>query len=295
MKNKLLLVSVIIAVAITITSFTRSTPSYNDDYVQISTVKHNGYKYNVVYMKRGESNKRIKAKYFAAKDFNGKFVPDRYKSWASGKNIICVTSGTYMDNCNAKKSKPVGLTIDNGVLVNSSIEEFDGLVIVYATGGIVATNLDNKDLVVQGGSISGKNLDVRNNSFHRNEFIKWSKQKEATVFQTHLLVYKDQLKVFPKNQTKRERRFLAVGYDDDEQLVHCIVHSPQYTTLYEGAKRVLNFLNEFKEMEVTYMINLDTGCQNVFELYNSTGSKNNSVKGTTSVSNAANLLVYYYE
>jgi len=271
--------------------------NYNEDYVQISTVKHGGYKYKIVYMQREASKERIKAKYFAAKDFNGKLVPDRYKSWSSNKDIICVTSGTYMSDCDAKYAKPVGLTIDNGILVNNEMADFDGLVIVYATGGIVATNLENKDLTVQGGNISGMKLDIRGNAYHRTEFIKWCKDREATVFQTHLLVYKDQIKVSSSNSSssKRERRFLAVGYDDDGRLVHCIVHSPEYTTLYNGTKRVLNFLNEFKEMKVTYMINLDTGCQNIFELYNSNGSLNNTIKGPTSLNNAANLLVYYYE
>ncbi len=291
MKAKLILLAFIVM------SFTAHNAKYDDDYVQISTVKHGNHKYNIVYMQREASKKRIKAKYFAAKDFNGKLVPDRYKSWSFGKNIICLTSGTYMSDCNASMATPVGLTIDNGVLVNKRVVDFDGLVIVFATGGIVVANLEEKNLRVQGGRISGMKLDIKGNSLHKTEFIKWCERNEATVFQTHLLVYKNKIKVSSVNSSssKRERRFLAVGYDDDEQLVHCIVHFPEYTTLYNGTKKVLNFLNEFKEMEVEYMINLDTGCQNVFKLYNGDGSLNHSIKGERFINNAANLLVYYYQ
>lgn len=294
MRAKLILLVLTVSIGL---SFVINKANYDDDYVQISTVKHRGYEYKVVYMERGASNKRIKAKYFAAKDFNGNLVPDRYKNWALNRDIICVTSGTYMSDCDARYAKPVGLTIDNGILVNKELADFDGLVIVYATGGIVATNLEDKDLTVQGGNISGIKLDIRGNAYQREKFIKWCEEREATVFQTHLLVYKNQIKISSTNSStaKRERRFLAVGYDDDGQLVHCIVHSPEYTTLYEGTKRVLNFLNEFKEMNVIFMINLDTGCQNIFNLYNSDGSLNSTIEGTTSIDNAANLLVYYYE
>lgn len=270
---------------------------YDNQFVKISTVKHKSHSYKVIYMDRGSSEKKIKAKYFAAKDFNGTTVPNRYSSWSNGKNIICVTSGTYMNTYDPLSAQPVGLTVDNGVVVNRHIADFDGLVIVYATGGVVATNLEDKNLTVQGGNISGVPLDLKGNSYHLSEFLKWSKEYEATVFQTHLLAYKNELKISSYNSSpdSRERRFLAVGYDEDRNVVHCVVHSPEHTTLYEGSKRVLKFLNEFKEMEVIWMINLDTGAQNVFSLFNEDGEINNTIRGTLSIDDAINLLVYYYQ
>lgn len=275
----------------------QSYAQYDKQYVKISTVKHKGFSYKVIYMDRGLSGKKINAKYFAAKDLNGNSVPNRFYNWSKGKNIISVTSGTYMDNYDSKLARPVGLTVDNGIVVNKGIADFDGLVIVYATGGIVATNLKDKNLTVQGGSISGMPLDIKGNAYHFNEFLKWCKENEATVFQTHLLVYKNNLKISSYNSSlePRERRFLAVGNDAEGNLVHCIVHSPESTTLYEGSKRTLNFLNEFKEMNVMWMINLDTGAQNVFSLYNADGKINSTIKGTLTVSEAINLLVYYYQ
>ncbi len=292
-----MLKKILITFCLSFCVFFQSHAQYDKKFIKISTVKHKGSTYKVIYMDRGLSGKKINSKYFAAKDLNGSSVYNRYNKWSNGKNIICVTSGTYMDNFDPKLAGPVGLTIDNGIIVNKRIADFDGLVIIYATGGIVATNLKDKNLTVQGGSISGIPLDIKGNAFHFDEFLKWCKDNEATVFQTHLLVYKNKLKIssFNSSPDPRERRFLAVGTDEEGNLVHCIVHSPQYTTLYEGSKQVLNFLNEFKELNVTYMINLDTGAQNVFSLYNSDGKIDPTVKGTIPVNDAINLLVYYYQ
>lgn len=294
--NKKLLILLIFPVTLLCLAMITNVATYDKSYVDISTVKHNGYQYKMVYMNRGASGKRIKAKYFAAKDFNGNIVPERYELWAKNKNIICITSGTYVDDY--VNPKPVGLTIDNGIVVNANLRsDMDGLVIVYPTGGIVSTNLKDKDLVVQGGSIAGVELDIRNNSFHRNEFLKWCKSNEATVFQTHLLVYKNLIKVSSINSSaeKRERRFLAVGKDENGNVVHCIVHSPEYTTLYDGTSRVLDFLNSFKELDVIFMVNLDTGFQDVFFLYDENGNVNKTISGRLPLSRSVNLLVYYYE
>lgn len=40
--------------------------TYDANFVEISSVSDGGYTYNVVYMNRGGSGNRIKAKYFAA-------------------------------------------------------------------------------------------------------------------------------------------------------------------------------------------------------------------------------------
>ena len=295
-RTVIILVSVILMTGLS--SSSRIGP-YDSDFVQVSTAKHNGYEYKVIYMERGRSGKRIKAKYFAAKDpYSNKTVPQRYNEWEYGKGVICVSSGTYMDSYTNPNPKPVGITVDNGIVVNRNLQpDMDGLVIVYATGGIVATNLEDKDLTVQGGSISGIPLDIRGNSFHLSSFLKWCEEQEATVFQTHMLIYKNELKISSYNSSKtpRERRFLAVGYDDDGNLAHCIIHSPDYTSLYEGTKRVHDFLNEIKELDVTFMVNLDTGAQDVFKLFNADGNEDNTIKGQKSLEEAVNLLVYYYE
>jgi hypothetical protein len=277
-------------------SFTLMSPAYDTNFVEISSyTDKRGITYKFVYMNRDGSGKRIKAKYFAAKDEKGRSVPARYLDWYKDKNVITLTSAGYMDG--SVPPVPVGLTIDNGRIVNRNIEDFDALVIVYATGGIVATNLDNADLTLQGGGITpGRRFDIRGNFRDREDFIEWAQSEEATVFQTHLLVYKNELTIDSRAEpTPKKRRFLAVGKDNSGQVCHVIVHSPEITSLLVGTQKVKNFLNDYKDMDITFMINVDTGIQDVFFLFNSDGSLNNSITGSLPVNNAANILTYYYE
>lgn len=269
-------------------------PSYDSNFVEISSVTDKGFTYNVVHMDRDGSGKRIKAKYFAAKGNDGTSVPDRYTNWSTGRNMIIVSSAGYMDQFGT----PVGLTIDNGKVVNRNLAPFDGLIIVYATGGVVATNLKNADLTLQGGGIaSDRKFDIRNNYTDRMDFINWAQSQEATVFQTHLLVYKDELTInINAEPTPRERRFLAVGYDKaSKNLCHVILNLPEYTKLYDGTVKAKKFLNNTRGMQVTFMINLDTGYQDVCFLYNKDGSANTLIHGEKPITNAVNLLGYYYQ
>ena len=267
---------------------------YNPDYVEISTVTYKDEKYSSIILSRKDN--RVKLKYFTSKDENGNSVYARYEKWSvNNPNIILLAGGAYMGYYGYEK--PVGLTIDNGELVNETLEndKMDALVVVYATGGIVATNLKDGDLAV--GSNPNRKYNLRGNAWDKQEFIEWAKENNATVFQTHLLVYKNELKIAANSsQTQRNRRFLAVGKDDEGNYKHIIVSCKNHTlTLYQGAKNTLDYLNYFENLTVTFLVNLDSGSNDVLELYNKDGSVNNNIKGTCDRKDAQNLLVYYYE
>ena len=292
MKNNFIVLVVIFTL---FSSFKAFFSIYNSDFVEISTVTYKNEKYSSVLLSRKDD--RVKAKYFAAKDEFGNNVYSRFEKWKlKNPNIILLSSGTYFDGLFGLE-KPVGLTIDNGELVNETLEndKMDALVIVYATGGIVATNLKDGDLAV--GSNPNKKYNLRGNTWDKQEFIEWAKENNATVFQTHLLVYKNVLKIGSNSsQTQRERRFLAVGKDDEGNYKHIIVNCKNQTlTLYQGAKNALDYLNNFENITVTFLVNLDTGAQNVYQLFNKDGSVNPNIKGTEDPRIAKNLLVYYYE
>ena len=57
---------------------------YNLDYVDVSQITLQGEKYSFIKMTRKENH--VKAKYFAAKDYNGLSVNERYNNWSVGKN-----------------------------------------------------------------------------------------------------------------------------------------------------------------------------------------------------------------
>ncbi len=292
MRNRIIIAVVLVIV---LSSFKAIYSFYSTDYVEISTVTYKNEKYSSVLLSRKDDH--VKAKYFAAKDEYGNNVFNRFEKWKlKNPNVILLSSGTYFDGY-AGNEKPVGLTIDNGVVVNETLEndKMDGLVIVYSTGGIVATNLKDGDLAV--GSNPNKKYNLRGNAWDKQEFIQWAKEHNATVFQTHLLAYKNTLKVGSNgNPTQRERRFLAVGKDDEGNFKHIIVNCKNQTlTLYQGAKNALDYLNNFEDMSVTFLVNLDTGMQDVYQLYNKDGSLNKNIQGATPAAQAKNLLVYYYE
>lgn len=270
---------------------------YDENVISSSSVSIQNELYTTIKMSR--SGERVKVKYFASKESNGLSVYDRLNAWRRGKNIIAISSGTYMTDCNASIAKPVGVCIDNGKVVNNDLRaNLDGLAIIYASGGIVASNLKSGDLNISSAGVN-KTLDIRKNFFQRQEFISWAETNSATVFQTHLLYFGNKLQIASNSSPdKRERRFLAVGKDDSGGIKHYIVNLSGANTLYQATLKISKYLQDYEDViNLTFLINLDTGCQDVFEFYKKNGTKDNrkGFSGRSPVTQATNLIVYYYE
>lgn len=275
-----------------------NTEYYNEDLVEVS--KATFYKDQFQMVSMDLSQKRIKVKYFAAMDpHNKRSVAQRFHSWKKGKKIIAVTSGTYMSSCIAPLAKPIGMCVDNGVVVNQYLEQKLGaLVIVKPNGQIESIKWKDQPYTIQYRDYK-KTLSLQK-SLDKNTFIEWTQAVEATIFQTHLLVHQDQLNVSECTSkeclSKASRRFLVVGKNSDQVDTHHIIHLSQPYTLYDASSKVFRFLKEYKEMsEVSMMINLDTGCQDVLDIYRHDGTREHQIKGQFKTSDAVNLLVYYYE
>ncbi len=270
--------------------------SYDEKYVQIITNIYKGDKFIFVKMRR--EGERIKAKYFASKEF-GNTVYERYSEWSKGKNIILACGAAYFDwgipKFDYKKATPVGITIDNGNVVSyKKSDRGNGLVIVYATGGIACSNIKQGKLKMK---CSGESFIFNvNQDKDLNRFIECSKEVNATVFQQHLLAYDGKLNQLTNFSTeKKERRFLVVGYDENNKLFHIVIHYPTSSSLKDAAEKVFNFLMDQELTKIEFMVNLDTGYQDVFKLYDTNGSEKNDIKGTEPLTSSVNLLVYYYE
>ncbi len=269
--------------------------AYAASEVEVTSSKFGNKVYKMITMNR--TNQRVKAKYFAFKE-GGLSVYQRYQKWKTGKDVVLISSGTYIDYESYKQANylPEGLTIDNGKVVNEkTTDKFDGFVIVYATGGIAVANIKEQNVNITCNG-QQKSFDIKNKPFDRQEFIQCAKDVEATTFQTHLLAFKNQPKVgLNGSQNKASRRFLA-ACKTEGVLYHVIVHTDEEQTLSQAALDAFKFLKEYKEMdEIIFMVNLDTGMQNVFELYDANGTKRSDILGKTPAENATNLLVYYYE
>jgi hypothetical protein len=293
MKQLLLILSFFISLQF------EAAAQYDDSYVSMRTANIGGDPINVIQMSR--KDQRIKMKYFACKE-NGKLVGTRFNEWAKNKTIVAYSSGTYMDKCDEPNvANPVGVCFDGGNMVNGKIkDDMDGLVIVYATGGAVASDLKEGNLSVT-ESVSEKkyNLDIRKKPMDFALFKNWAGAEDATVFQTHLLYFRDKIGVGSNGSVStRERRFLAVCKDEDDNVVHCLVNLAGNNTLYNATTKVADYLKRTADMNsIIFMINLDTGCQDVFQAFDKTGNRvvGKGFNGNTDLSNASNLLVYYYE
>ncbi len=235
-----------------------------------------------VWLKR--SGGKVRAKYFACGEVN-----KRFNEWKSGRNIVLTCSGAFTTN-DFGNPLPVGLTIDNGLVVNKHIhEEMDGLVLVYGTGGIAVSDKDEGNLYLK--SI-GKRVDIRE-TWDKYELIKWAEEEEATIFQTQLLAYKNDLRleVHKARKKNRERRILVLARDSGRSIYHIIFDVRDGVYLGDISQRLLTYLKS-KSVEVVAMLNLDTGWYNMFKLYDQNRElvlKRNPDKDPT------NLLVYYYE
>jgi len=161
------------------------TSSFSDG-VKIHTLYDRATKIGeVVWMSRKTG--RIKAKYFAYKE-GRESVIDRYNTWKTYITPILVTSRAFGDKMNST-GIPVGLTIDNGRVVNYKLSsDKDALVIVYATGGRAITNIEDADLTIRDNVEHTIDL---NSKVSKKRFINWAKRNSATVFQTHLLIQDD--------------------------------------------------------------------------------------------------------
>ena len=267
--------------------------SIYDDNIKVYTLKTEWDTYGqTIWMKRKSG--KVKAKYFAYKDMNDdRSVYSKYRSWRGGKDIVLVCSGAYTTERDRDSEMiPTGLTVDNGKVVNRNYrDDMDGLVIVYATGGIVVSDIEEGNLWLQ--SIE-RRVDAKE-SADRTALISWARQEEATIFQTHLLAYRNELRIDSRGRTeKAERRMLALAIDEKGEVIHILFNIQEDVYLYDISRDILSYLQE-KEMNVVAMLNLDTGWYNILEVYDKDGDKYDRMQGDKPLTKATNMVAYYYE
>jgi hypothetical protein len=271
-------------------SFQYVRAQYDTRYVGLSNETIDGELYTVVEMTRKDG--RVKVKYFAGKDLSGKSVFKRYQEWSKGKSIISVCTGTYYDHYD----RPVGICIDDGRTVNNAkVDDMDGLVVVYNSGEIVASDLDKGPISFK-DSKGSTQFDLRN-TFDRSRFFNWSKENKATVFQSHLLCYQNEMRfVGTGSSSQRKRRFLAVTKDPDQYLHYYLVNIESANTLFKATKKLVKFLGRYTK-DIHCVINLDTGRANAYEVRDSKGRiiDEDGFRGEISLKNSKNLLVFYFE
>ena len=116
MKNK---ISVLVTLSVLIFNTNIISQKERDNYVEAYTVNFENENFNIIELSR--EGQRVHAKYFASEMHKIK-VPERYKEFNKSKDVILYTAGTYMDgNRQSVNVKPVGLTVDDGEVVNKTL------------------------------------------------------------------------------------------------------------------------------------------------------------------------------
>ena len=266
---------------------------YDSDFVSFSQKTYSGTNFYVVKFKR--KGERIKVKYFAKK-LSGKSIQERYNDWSKNQKVIMYSSGAYMsESFDASTAGIVGITIDNGIIINRNVKynSLSALVVTYPNGSVEIKNVKN-GILTFAGSGSSQVFDFSKPN-HIARFVDWATEAKLTVFQTHLLAHDKKLRVYSNgSSSEASRRFFVTGQDSRGAEYYFVVHRPDAISLYDGAKSVFDYLNN-NRYTVNSMINLDTGAQDVFQFFSVSGNVSNILQGGTNVSNARNLIAFYYE
>jgi hypothetical protein len=188
---------------------------------------------------------------------------------------------------------PMGITIDNGVLVNKLVDQqMDGLVVVYPNGGIAVSNLEEGNLKYGNPETVA---DLRS-YYGLQGFTNWAAAERATVFQTQLLAYDNELKldVTKAHTSAAERRILVIAKNGLGEVLHLVYNIRRSEYLGEIAANILRYANMERGLEVVAMLNLDTGAEDVMEVYNDYGMKIAEPAGNVPITNAINLVAWSY-
>jgi len=260
-----------------------------DDKVKIYKVirNNNDIGYSIWLYRTG---KNVKAKYFAYTQ-NGKSIYQRYSEWEKGKDVILYTHGTYTSQ---NYNIPNGLTIDDGNLVNRDIDNtLDGLIIVEANGSVRVADLEKPSSQCIYLLSINRSLNPRKSSSEKNRFINWARDENAMVFQTNLMYFKNEKK-FRNVSATAERRIFVLGIHNGEavHILYTINQSVSLTSISEEIYKYLMKIEGFKPIAILY---LDPYFYDILKVFNENGTENNKIKSSCSVSDAKNLLVYYYE
>ncbi len=255
--------------------------SFGQSYEEI-TYEYYGHYFYLFDFTMGDN---VKVKYFPT---NSAY---HYESWnGNRKDVVLLCSGAFSETWDYN-SKPVGLTVDNGVVVNKNIDAtMDGLVLIQ-DGYVSVIDLDALETGMELSDGDKIQINPRKSVKDKLLLLEAAKQKNMTIFQTQLVYSYLKTSNFQNLEygNKRERRFLAISIKNDKYH-NIIIDIPDYLPLNKAAKYTKEVL-DFAGYDSYFILNLDTGDRNVF--YNTSGSNQLTSKGKTFLTDSTNLLVFY--
>lgn len=269
-------------ILVSLIPFTNFCQEYHEDY------KFSSYSYDKQYtydLHKFKLDGEIKVKYFSRNSAN------RFFNWYENKKVYLLCSGAFSETWESS-SKPVGLTVDFGTIINRNIDStMDGLVLLN-DGYLTAIDLDN---LSHGIELDGKTfkLNPRYSNTDKTILIEAAENNYMTLFQTQLIYSKFSNSNFYDLYygVSRERRFLAIC-SKNGNYYNIIINAPDELALNLSGKYAKAVL-DYDGFNTYYILNLDTGGRDVF--YYRTDRNKLSSKGNKKIGKSINLIVYYTE
>lgn len=214
-------------------------------------------------------------------------VPDKYRTYEAANRVVLATSGGYTN----LDRQPEGFTTEDGNVVNPVLmPDRHGLAMV-SDGGINVLNIKDDAFQLPHGP---RIKNPQDSLLAYGQLLQWCRTNHATLFQTHLLAFRDKVLINAQKADPkvRERRILALARDKKTQrLYHVIFNITLQYNLAEIATEIFGLLQQ-GNFKIEAMLNLDVGSYNIMFVYDENRNLLQDVKGTVDISQATNLLVY---
>ena len=272
-------------------SFSQGKRSFYNGLYQVYQQTYENVDFQVYQFSR--KGVRMKAKYFAQNAYQ------QYQNWKSNKRILFVCAGAFSSKMKPG-SPPVGICVDNGVIVQKTLDyTMDGLVVVYnggaQQGGVGIVNMENEPLTARQGFDDPKEFWPRNSNSDKIQLLQWGSQQGLTVFQTQLMYSRSAGFGFPANKERygntANRRFLAICSREGE-VFHLVINMPRANHLNYSSKLAKNML-ENNGFTIYGLLNLDTGGKDIMLAFDD--RSNLIAQAPVDLREATNLLAYYVD
>ncbi len=223
------------------------------------------------------------AHYFAEGD-----VAAQLESLKRSSEVMVATAGGFTNYL----KQPEGLTVDEGRVVNSVVQpDRDGLLMLTREFGVTALSLKDASLLLPDGLAIENPL--RSLTAYA-QLIDWCRLHRATLFQTQLVVYHDQLLIDPDKAVKRfrERRLLALTTDlESGASYHVLFNVTEPHMLAVLSAEVRAMLHE-RHQRIEALLNLDVGLYDILTVLDDRGVALEDVRGKSDSRIANSLIVY---
>ena len=239
-----------------------------------------------IWMEAGVNNSKLQAGYLGHREAHANLY-ERYADWSAGKRIVLSSTVSF---ASGSYEHPIGLCFDLGTPVNNQWgRNMDALVVI-----------NKGDLSVYDGAAGFyfpplQDELVLTDPSDKVRFTAWAQKNRASVFQTHLLVEENEMKINRTTQGRKAyRKFLGLLSDHEGRTYRAVFYIRFPETLFAATRKIYDYLNE-KGVSIRSLVNLDTGANDILEVDSTMQTcRAGRIEGEQGLASASNLLSFFY-